>query len=58
MQVFLEVSNVHMAKKEVKIKGHAEAMTCFIRYLEICEYLDMGAGAYRPLNRPLYCMIT
>ena len=39
-----------MAKKEVKEKGHAEAMTCFLRYLEVSEYLDMGAGAYRLLN--------
>ena len=39
-----------MAKKEVKVKGHGEAMTCFLRYLEVSEYLDMGAGAYPLLN--------
>ena len=27
MQVFLQVSNADMAKKEVKIMGHAEAVT-------------------------------
>ena len=43
MQVFLEVSNADIAKKEMKVKRQAKAMTwCW----EVSEYLDMVNGAY------------